>query len=148
MNTNENQIRFFTEDILFILRNKKLIRDWLEKCARKETNKPLLLNYIFCSDPYLKKINKKFLSHNYLTDIITFPSNNSKENLSGDIFISIDRVRDNARNYNENLTDELHRVMVHGLLHLCGYRDKTQKDISLMRKKENSYLKQRSKLLL
>jgi rRNA maturation RNase YbeY len=148
MSINDNQVHFFTEDISFILRNKKFIRDWLGKCARKEGKKSVSLNYIFCSDQYLKKINRKFLNHNYLTDIITFPSGKNKSKISGDIFISIDRVRDNARVYGEKVTDELHRVMVHGLLHLCGYRDKAGKEISLMRKKEDSCLELRNKLLL
>ncbi len=121
-----NKINFFSENIPFTLSKKTLIRSWLLKCAKSEKQTISELNYIFCSDNYLKKINKQFLNHNYFTDVITFPTSTPNDKtISGDIFISIDRVRDNAKTYGVKINDELHRVMVHGLLHLCGYGDKT-----------------------
>lgn len=136
-----NKINFFSENIPFTLSNKTLVRSWLLKCAKSEKQTISELNYIFCSDNYLKKINKQFLNHNYFTDVITFPTSapNAKT-ISGDIFISIDRVRDNSKTYGVRVNDELHRVMVHGLLHLCGYGDKTAAEEKVMREKEGFYL--------
>lgn len=137
-----NKINFFSENIPFTLSNKTLIRSWLLKCAAREKQTISELNYIFCSDNYLRKINKQFLNHDYFTDIITFPTTTpGDKNISGDIFISIDRVRDNAKSYGVSVNEELHRVMVHGLLHLCGYGDKGASQIKTMRAKENFYLK-------
>ncbi len=137
-----NKIHFFSENIPFTLSNKTLIRSWLLKCAASEKQTISELNYIFCSDKYLRKINKKFLNHDYYTDIITFPTSMpGDKNISGDIFISIDRVRDNAKSYGVRVNEELHRVMVHGLLHLCGYGDKTSSQEKIMKAKENFYLK-------
>lgn len=134
-------INFFTESTNFNLRNKTIIRSWLVKCSKQEKKSFGELNYIFCSDNYLRKINKQYLNHDYFTDIITFPTSAPNENLiSGDIFISIDRVRENAKTYRVKVDEELHRVMAHGLLHLCGYGDKSEKEIKLMRKKENECL--------
>ena len=136
------EINYFTESINFTLKNKRLIRSWLLKCAASEKQNISELNYIFCSDNYLKRINKQFLNHYYFTDIITFPTSApGDKNISGDIFISIDRVRDNAKSYGVGVNEELHRVMVHGLLHLCGYGDKTSSEEKIMRAKENLYLK-------
>lgn len=131
------EIFFFTESINFTLKNKKHLRSWLIKCAANEKQNISELNYIFCSDNYLRKINKQFLNHDYFTDIITFPTSTpGDKNISGDIFISIDRVRDNAKSYGVRINEELHRVMVHGLLHLCGYGDKTAAEVKVMRGKE------------
>ncbi|HMT27674.1 MAG TPA: rRNA maturation RNase YbeY [Bacteroidia bacterium] len=139
-----HKINFFSENIPFTLTNKTLIRSWLLKCAKSEKQTISELNYIFCSDNYLKKINKQFLNHNYFTDIITFPTSPAGEkNISGDIFISIDRVRENAKTYGVRINKELNRVMVHGLLHLCGYKDKTSAEENKMREKENFYLEKR-----
>ncbi len=135
------EINFFTESTIFTLKNKTHLRSWLLKCAKSEKQTISELNYIFCSDNYLKKINKQFLNHNYFTDVITFPTSLPGDKaISGDIFISIDRVRDNAKTYGVRVNDELHRVMVHGLLHLCGYGDKTSSQEKTMRGKENYYL--------
>lgn len=112
------------------------------KCAAAEKKSVGELNYIFCSDKYLRKINKQYLTHDYFTDIITFPSTTAGEKyIGGDIFISIDRVRDNAKTFNVTVNEELYRVMAHGLLHLCGYNDKTEKERKVMRKKESICLK-------
>ena len=98
------------------------------------------LRYIFCSDKYLLEINRQYLNHDYYTDIITFNLSNHPEAVQGEIYISIDRVKDNARQFNASFTQELHRVIFHGALHLCGYKDKTAKEEKLMREKEDQYL--------
>ena len=110
---------FFTEDINFVLRDKTAIRNWLEQCARKEKKKTGTLNYIFCSDRYLRNINKKFLNHDYNTDIVTFPDNSEDgKTIGGEMYISIDRVKVNAKEYGVSPRTELCRVIVHGFLHL------------------------------
>lgn len=138
------QIFFFSEQITFTPSRKTILREWISHCAFSEKKRVGVLNYIFCNDKYLRAINKKFLNHDYETDIITFPSSSQEEKeIGGDIYISIDRVRDNAKTYGVKVTDELHRVMVHGLLHLCGYRDKTSAQKSEMRAREDFHLRRR-----
>lgn len=110
------------------------------KLFELENRKLDSLSYIFCPDAFLLEMNNKFLHHNYFTDILTFNLSENKNVVTGDIYISIDRVRDNARYLNEPFTHELRRVIYHGALHLCGYKDKIKKDIVLMRKKEDYYL--------
>jgi rRNA maturation RNase YbeY len=112
----------------------------LKKVAKKEGYSIVGLNYIFCSDEYLLQINKDFLEHDYYTDIITFDQSEVKGKIEGDIFISIDRVKDNAKTVGSTFTQELHRVLAHGLLHLTGYKDKTPKDAKKMRAKEEEAL--------
>jgi rRNA maturation RNase YbeY len=97
------------------------------------------LNYIFCSDDYLLEINREFLQHDYLTDIITFDLS-VDASISSEIYVSIDRVRENAKLFNTSLNRELYRVMIHGVLHLLGYKDKTKREIAFMRNKEEHYL--------
>jgi probable rRNA maturation factor len=140
----EESIHFFTEDIPYQLKQRTEIRAWLKTIAKKEKYSILELNYIFCSDEYLLQINKDFLDHDYYTDIITFDNSEVKGNIEGDIFVSIERVRDNAKQQQTSLKDELHRVLVHGLLHLTGYKDKSKKEQETMRKKEDSSLSLRS----
>jgi rRNA maturation RNase YbeY len=108
---------------------------------KKEKTKLEQLRYIFCSDEYLLQINKEHLNHNYYTDIITFDLSEKGTGTIGEIYISIDRVRDNAQNYEVPFKHELLRVIFHGALHLCGYKDKSNKDQQLMRKAEDKYLK-------
>lgn len=98
------------------------------------------LNYIFCTDPYLHNINRRFLKHDTYTDIITFDNSTVQDFIEADIYISLDRVRENARKFNVTFDEELHRVMVHGLLHLAGYGDKSPSEKVLMKKKEDAYL--------
>lgn len=136
----EALIHFFTEDITYQLRQRTEIRSWLNTIAKKEKYSILELNYIFCSDEYLLQMNKDFLNHDYYTDVITFDNSEFKGEIEGDIFISIDRVRDNAILQQTTLKDELHRVLAHGLFHLTGYKDKTKKESMLMRKKEDASL--------
>ncbi len=131
-------ITFQSEEINFTLKEKTRHKAWLTKLAAKEKHSIAELNYIFCSDEYLLKINLEYLNHNTYTDIITFDNSEDKKNkiIEGDIFISIDRVKENASKFETNPDDELHRVMAHGLLHLMGYKDKAPKDTVLMRAKE------------
>lgn len=124
----------------FSLKQKNKLREWLWTIAYLEKRGIGSINYIFCDDDYLLNINKEFLKHKTLTDIITF-DNSEGINLSGEIYISIDRVKENAANYAPSFNDELRRVMVHGVLHLCGYKDKSKIESSLMRKKENQALR-------
>lgn len=126
----------------FDLDDKQGISAWISNVIATEGFILGEINYIFCDDDYLHKLNVEFLDHNTLTDIISFDYSVGKE-LHGDVFISIDRVRDNAKAFKVNFTEELHRVIVHGILHFCGFKDKTDKDAELMRQKENRYLGQR-----
>jgi len=135
-----NYISFFTEDIVYNLRNRIKLRQWLSQVLLLEDKKLQNLNYIFCSDSCLLQLNIDYLKHNTLTDVITFDQSDIIGLISGDIFISIERVRENAGMYKQNVSDELHRVMIHGLLHLCGYKDKSPKEKNLMTAKENFYL--------
>jgi probable rRNA maturation factor len=121
--------------------NKTRLKAQLLSLFKKEKTALQSLNYVFCTDAYLLGINKQFLNHNDYTDIITFNLAGKKEPVLGDIYISIDRVRDNAKTHQTTFKEELHRVIFHGALHLCGYKDKSPKDIIEMRKGEDSYLK-------
>jgi len=124
-----------TEDITEINQNKK----WLNQVISNEAKREGDITYIFCDDDYLLEKNIRFLNHNTLTDVITFDY--CEENsVSGDIFISIERVKENSEVFKVDFLTELNRVMVHGLLHLLGYKDKTEMESNLMRKKENYYL--------
>lgn len=136
----EESIFFFKEDTSYQLRARTEIRHWLNTIARKEKYSITELNYIFCSDEYLLQVNKDYLQHDYYTDIITFDNSERKGHIEGDIFISIDRVKENAITQKTSLKDELQRVMAHGLLHLTGYKDKTTAEQTLMRKKEDAAL--------
>jgi probable rRNA maturation factor len=121
------------------LKNRRKLKTFLGSIFKKERYRLKSLHFIFCSDRALLAINQEFLGHDYYTDIITFNlSSNSK--IEAEIYISLDRVRENARNLDQPLYVELHRVVFHGVLHLCGYRDKTRKEIQLMREKESKYL--------
>ena len=133
-------IYFFCEDISFKTPPIRSTRSWLNQVAACENRSIGSLNYIFCSDPYLLKINHDYLGHDTLTDIITFDNSESGAVIEGDIYISIDRVLDNADKFEVTFNQELHRVMVHGLLHLLGYSDKSVNQKKTMRKKESLYL--------
>jgi len=118
--------------------NKK-VKNWIVKAILNENLKEGEVNYIFCDDNYLSELNIKYLKHNTLTDIISFDYTIGKI-ISGDIFISIERVKENAELFNTKYVDELHRVMIHGVLHYCGYKDKTDEEKIQMRSKEDYYL--------
>jgi len=138
-------IRYYCEDISFKLKDKTLNNKWLKMVAASELRKIGIINIIFCSDNYILDVNMKYLQHDYFTDIITFDYC-EKDILSGDLFISIDSVRENALFYGTEFPEELNRVMVHGVLHLIGYDDHTEDDIKTMRSKENYYLDLRKQL--
>ena len=133
-------ITFHQEDISFRLKNIKKIKSWIAQSIALEKNVLGDLNYIFCSDTYLHKINLEYLHHDTFTDIITFDYTQGKR-ISGDIFISIERVRENAKKFKQTTDNELYRVIIHGTLHLMGYKDKTPKEKETMRAKEDFYLK-------
>ena len=138
-------VSYFTEDISFSFKEKRLTSRWLKFVAEREGKLLGDVAVIFCSDKYILDINIKYLKHDYYTDIITFDYCEGFR-LSGDLFISIDSVRENASFYGVEFADELNRVIVHGLLHLIGYDDHTPEDIAVMRAKENDYLSERSAL--
>lgn len=133
-------ICFFEEDISFKLKNSRTTGAWLRKVMGSEKKTPGAINYIFCSDRYLLSINQQYLKHNTYTDIITFDYSEDAHVISGDIFISIERVRENAEKLKVSFDSELHRVMVHGVLHLSGYKDKSTAQKRIMRNRENTYL--------
>ena len=134
-------IQFCTEDITFSLKDKLKHKAWLNEVAKQEGKKILELNYVFCSDEYLLQINQAYLNHDTLTDIVTFDNSEDPKKIEGDIFISIDRVKENGEKLGTSET-ELLRVMVHGLLHLLGYKDKKKEDKAVMTEKEDFYIKQ------
>lgn len=124
----------------FNLDNETVYADWISKVISSEIKNEGEINYIFCDDDYLLEINQQYLDHDTLTDIISFDYSVGNE-LHGDIFISIERVRDNAQDFNVSFEEELKRVMVHGVLHYCGYKDKSVADEKLMREKEEEKMK-------
>ncbi|MFP4024792.1 MAG: rRNA maturation RNase YbeY [Thiohalospira sp.] len=139
-------ILFFNEDIDFTLPNQKIIVQWIKQCIHIEQFIPGEINFIFTSDKYLLSINKQYLSHNYFTDIITFNYCKDKT-INGDIFISVETVENNSVRFGVTFQEELHRVIIHGILHLLGYDDVNEQQKSLMRKKENEYLDRLKNLL-
>jgi rRNA maturation RNase YbeY len=133
---------FFEENIKFKPKNKSTLREWIKSTIIAEGYKLKELNYIFCSDSYLIELNRQYLNHDTYTDIITFDNSETEGTITGDIFISIERIRENAVKFSGNDVDELHRVIIHGALHLLGYKDKTKADKELMTQKEDFYLAQ------
>lgn len=133
-------INFFSEQIRFKLSNPKKTTSWIKSAIKKEGSKLNSLNYIFCSDEYLKQINIQYLNHKTYTDIITFNYNPAKGEIEGEIYISVDRVKENAKTFKSDFQTELHRVIIHGVLHLIGFNDKSKTEKALMREKEDSYL--------
>jgi len=131
----------FNYQIDFNLPNENKISEWISIIIKTENFKEGEINYIFCADDYLHKLNVEFLNHDTLTDIISFDYSVGKE-LHGDVYISIDRVRENAIEFNVPFENELQRVIIHGVLHYCGYKDKTESDAKQMRFKEDNALKQ------
>lgn len=135
---NKAQIRFFNADITFDFKNKRKISASLLNYSKENLIEAGEINYVFCTDEFLIDLNKKFLNHDYYTDIISFQS--EKDPIAGDIYISLDRVRDNAKNLKLKFQDELLRVISHGLLHFMGFKDKTKADQLLMRSKEDELI--------
>jgi len=132
-------ISFLTHNVSFRLKNKSALIDWLNNVAKREKKKIFHLQYVFCSDAEILRINKSFLKHDYYTDIITFDYTQSID-LQGEIYVSLDTVQSNSNKLNVSFNEELNRVLVHGLLHLCGYKDKSKADKLLMRSKEDEAL--------
>jgi probable rRNA maturation factor len=129
----------FNYETEFSLDNEVTISRWISNVILSENKKEGEINYIFCDDEYLLQINQEHLSHDYYTDIISFDYSVGNE-INGDMFISVDRVRENASDFNVSFDEELKRVIVHGVLHYCGYKDKTESDEELMRQKEDEKL--------
>lgn len=134
-------IRFFNEDIAYKLPKKGATRQWLKQQADREGYAVGDLNYIFCSDEHVLQVNRNYLQHDYYTDIITFDTGETDGLIEGDIFISVERVADNAAQIGVPAEHEMRRVLAHGLLHLCGYGDKTDEEGAAMRDKEDEWLK-------
>jgi len=126
----------FNYETEFTLENEQAYNDWLSAVIVSEKKNEGEINYIFCDDEYLHKINVEYLNHDTLTDIISFDYTVGNE-ISGDIFVSVERVEDNAKDFNVSFEEELKRVLAHGILHYCGYKDKTNEDAELMRSKED-----------
>lgn len=138
-------ISYYFQDTDFKFRDRRKTNEWLKLAAESEIRRIGNISIIFCSDNYVLDINQKYLQHDYFTDIITFDYCEG-DRLSGDLFISVDSVRENSLEFGTEFKDELNRVIIHGLLHLVGYDDHTEKDIKLMRSKENYYLSLRELL--
>jgi len=134
-----SKISFFFDNTSVTLKNRTGLKSFIEGVFKREKKQLVSLNYIFCTDKRLLEINMQCLNHDYYTDIITFDLSESKA-IEGEVYISVDRVRDNAKGLSVSLQEELARVMIHGALHLCGYRDKTNAEKATMRTKENYYL--------
>ncbi len=137
-------INFFEEDTTFKPKQKAQLRQWIRDTVIAEGFKLKELNYIFCSDAYLLQINQQYLDHDTFTDIVTFDNSEVEGDIIGDIFISIDRIRENGAKFKTGETDELHRVIIHGALHLLGYTDKSVVTKQKMTQKEDEYLAKRN----
>ncbi len=132
-------IKFFNEQIDFLPENPQVLQKWITSVIESKGFDAGTINYIFCTDEYLFVLNQRFLNHDTYTDIITFDYTVDRV-ISGDIFISVDRVKDNATNYKKTFENELQRVMIHGILHLCGQEDKSESDNVEMHTQEDLYL--------
>ncbi len=130
----------FNYETQFQLSNETIFEQWIKETIQNEGYSLGDINYIFCDDDYLHKINVEFLDHDTLTDIISFDYSVGKQ-LHGDIYISVERVEDNAKDFKVDFDVELSRVIIHGILHYCGYKDKTDEDAKVMRAKEEQYMK-------
>lgn len=134
------KINFFTEDINYTLKNKTIIKKWIESTIIEEGYCLSELNFILCSDEYLLRINQDYLQHDDYTDVITFDNSEEPKTIVSDIFISLERIKENALNFKSTTVNELSRVMIHGTLHLLGYLDKTKAAKKEMTAKEDFYL--------
>ncbi len=139
-------IQFFTHEIKFQLKNKTKLKLWIAGAFKQYKKNLNSITYVFCSDEYLLEINQGFLQHDFYTDIITFDYS-TKNEIESEIYISIDRVKENANTLKITFEEELNRVMIHGILHLCGCKDKTKKDKADMRLAEDKQLKLLKKML-
>lgn len=142
-----SRIYFFTEGIGYTLKQKTALRLWIKETVTEEGFETGEISIILCSDAYLLTINQQYLQHDTYTDIVTFDNSEKPDVIAGDIFISIDRVRENAAKFGVSARDELHRVIIHGILHLCGYGDKKKAEKVRMTEKEDFYLSTRNRFL-
>src|SRR6187401_1589380 len=136
----KTKVHFFSHDIPPNLKNAKKLKHFIESIFKMELQSLDSINYIFCSDRAILEVNKKYLNHDFYTDVITFDLSPNNKGISAEVYISIDRIRDNAKQLGLSIKSELHRVLFHAALHLCGYKDKKKKDQEIMRKKENELL--------
>ena len=135
-----HSVHFYFEKVGLTLKERGKLKCFINSLIAKEKKNLNNLNYIFCNDNALLEINRKYLNHNFYTDVISFDLSSSRKEILADIYISVDRIRENAKSFKITMEEELHRVMLHGLLHLCGYNDKTDTQRTLMRNKESFYL--------
>jgi len=135
-----HSVHFYFEKVGLTLKERGKLKCFINSLIAKEKKNLNNLNYIFCNDNALLEINRKYLNHNFYTDVISFDLSSSRKEILADIYISVDRIRENAKSFKITMEEELHRVMLHGLLHLCGYNDKTEVQRKLIREKEDFYL--------
>ncbi|WP_281616187.1 rRNA maturation RNase YbeY [Flammeovirga sp. SubArs3] len=138
------EITFFTEDISFDVQHEEQVKEWIQSVIKKFNFELIGVNYILCSDEYLHKINVEYLDHDTYTDIITFDNSEYENEIESDIFVSIDRIKENASTIGTSETDEFHRVLIHGILHLLGFKDKSDEEAKKMRALEDEQLASRS----
>jgi probable rRNA maturation factor len=136
-----NSVYFFNNDRHPTLRDKRKLKVFIEGLFLAERKRLHSISFVFCSDEYLLEINRKFLNHDYYTDVIGFDLSESGKEIEAEVYISIDRVKDNAKKSGQTIDNELHRVVFHGALHFCGYTDKKIKDRKKMKRKENKCIK-------
>jgi probable rRNA maturation factor len=141
MLNNQPRVYFHFAETSSSLSNRRVLKEFIKTLFIEEKKELGELNYIFCSDNYLLDLNLRFLTHNFLTDILSFNLSKLKAPIQGEIYISMERVHENATRFSVSFRQELHRVIFHGALHLCGYKDKSSKDSIIMRRKEDYYLK-------
>jgi len=134
------KIHFYFSDHSFVLKDRTKLKFFIEKSCRREKQKVQALTFVFCNNKKIRQLNKEFLNHNYNTDILTFPHSQKNSPLVADIFISLEQVLQNAKAFNVTIRNEIHRVIFHGVLHLCGYRDKTVAQVLEMKAMENKWL--------
>ncbi len=138
---SKTSIHFFYQTNGFSFRNRNLVKDFLRDLLKREQTQATEIRVIFCTDDQLLEINRQFLNHDYYTDIITFNLSAKREPVNAELYLSIDRIKDNAQSANTTFKRELHRVIFHGVLHLCGYNDKSSQQIKRMREREDHYLR-------
>lgn len=136
---SQSKVCFFYQGVKVTLQHRTRLKNYIQSIFKKEGKKLLSINYIYCTDKALLEINRQFLSHDFYTDIITFDLSDANE-VQAEIYISVDRVKDNAVQLGVSFKSEMHRVIFHGVLHLCGYKDKSKHEKEEMRKMENLYL--------
>ena len=138
--SKKTKVHFFSHDIPTRLKNRTTLKHFIESIFKKELKNLDSINYIFCSDKAVLEINKKYLNHDFYTDVITFDLSTDHKAICAEVYISIERIRDNSKKLGLTIKSEFHRVLFHAALHLCGYNDKKKKDEEVMRKKENELL--------